>query len=252
LDRDKLKRILEDVKMGETAIEEALELLKDLPYQDIDFAKLDTHRSLRKGFPEVVFCEGKSHDHLREIIRKLSDNEDFVMITRADEEAFKVIKGVREDAQYFKEARIALIGEIKPCITEEYVLVITAGTSDIPVAEEAYLTARVMGNRVEKLYDIGVAGIHRLFDYREIMWGAGVIVAVAGMEGALPGVVTGIVDCPVIAVPTSVGYGANFQGLSGLLTMLNSCAPGLAVVNIDNGFGAGYIAGMINLKGENR
>jgi hypothetical protein len=247
---ERIKELLEKVKSGEIDIETALDTLKGLPYKDLDFAKIDTHRTLRRGFPEVIFCEGKSQEQLKKIIARLSEIDDFIMATRADETDYKAIKEVINDAEYHKDARIVTVGEFKKEETDGLVVVLCAGTSDIPVAEEAYITAKFMGNKVRKIYDVGVAGLHRLFDEMDVIQGARVIVAVAGMEGALPSIVSGLVASPVIAVPTSIGYGANFRGLSALLTMLNTCSPGVSVVNIDNGFGAGYMAGLINRIGD--
>jgi len=244
---DRMRRLLEDVKAGRLEIEEALSLLRDLPYQDLDYAMLDHHRGLRKGFPEVVFCQGKTPTQVAEILGELFKRHDRVMATRAHEETFRAVQEALPEAIYHAQARIIVVdkGSEQPEPEAEdagYVLVVTAGTSDIPVAEEAAVTLEILGSRVERLYDVGVAGLHRLLDKRERLFGAKVIVAIAGMEGALASVVGGLVSCPVIAVPTSVGYGASFDGLAPLLTMLNSCAPGVAVVNVDNGFGAGYFA----------
>jgi NCAIR mutase (PurE)-related protein len=244
---DRLRKLLEDVKGGRTSIEEALSTLRDLPYQDLTYAVLDHHRGLRKGFPEVIFCQGKSPEQVVELVAELSKRNDRVMATRADEETFNTVREAVPEAIYYPQARIVVVerGEKEPQPAREgegYVLVVCAGTSDIPVAEEAAVTAEVLGSRVERLYDVGVAGLHRLLGKREKLFAAKVIIAVAGMEGALASVVGGLVACPVIAVPTSVGYGASLRGLAPLLTMLNSCAPGVAVVNIDNGFGAGYFA----------
>jgi len=244
---ERLRKLLEDVKAGRMSIDEALSMLRDLPYQDLSYAVLDHHRALRKGFPEVVFCQGKSPQQVVELISELSKRNDCVMATRGDEETFKAVQEAMPEARYYPQARIVAVGkgEEEPASKSEdegYILVVCAGTSDIPVAEEAAVTAEILGSRVEKLYDVGVAGLHRLLDKREKLFAAKVIIAVAGMEGALASVVGGLVACPVVAVPTSVGYGASFEGLAPLLTMLNSCAPGVAVVNVDNGFGAGYFA----------
>ena len=244
---ERLRKLLKDVEAGRMSIDEALSTLRDLPYQDLSYAVLDHHRGLRKGFPEVVFCQGKSPQQVVELISELSKRNDRVMATHADEKTFEVVQKVLPDARYYPQARIVAVdkGEEEPASASEdegYILVICAGTSDIPVAEEAAVTAEILGSRVEKLYDVGVAGLHRLLDKREKLFAAKVIIAVAGMEGALASVVGGLVACPVVAVPTSVGYGASFDGLAPLLTMLNSCAPGVAVVNVDNGFGAGYFA----------
>ncbi|NIN63119.1 MAG: nickel pincer cofactor biosynthesis protein LarB [Anaerolineae bacterium] len=252
---ERLRKLLEDVKAGEMSIEEALSVLHDLPYQDLSYAVLDHHRGLRKGFPEVVFCQGKSPRQVIELISELSKRNDCVMATRADEDTFQEVKETLPGARYYPEARIIVVDRRENRHSsssgdENYVLVVSAGTSDIPVAEEAAITAEVLGSRVERLYDVGVAGLHRLLGKREKLFGATVIIAVAGMEGALASVVGGLVPCPVVAVPTSVGYGASFEGLAPLLTMLNSCAPGVAVVNVDNGFGAGYFAhNIMQVKG---
>lgn len=244
---ERLRKLLEDLKAGRIGIDEAMSILHDLPYQDLSYAVLDHHRGLRKGFPEVVFCEGKTSEQVLELLSELSKRNDRVMATRADEETFKAVKAALPQARYYPQARIIVVDSRKEepktlSEDESYVLVISAGTSDIPVAEEAAVTAEVLGSRVERLYDVGVAGLHRLLDKRQRLFEAKVIIAVAGMEGALASVVGGLVACPVIGVPTSVGYGASFEGLAPLLTMLNSCAPGVAVVNVDNGFGAGYFA----------
>jgi NCAIR mutase (PurE)-related protein len=251
---DRLQKLLADVKAGRVGVDEALAQLKDLPYQELSYATLDHHRGLRTGFPEVVFCPGKTPGQVAEILTELSKRNECVMATRADETTFAKVKEALSVATYHPQARIILIDqrEAKPTVeTEEesYVLVISAGTSDIPVAEEAAVTLETLGTPVERLYDVGVAGLHRLLDKRRMLFSATVIIAVAGMEGALASVVGGLVACPVIAVPTSVGYGASFQGIAPLLTMLNSCAPGVAVVNVDNGFGAAYFAqSIISLK----
>lgn len=244
---ERLRKLLEDVKADRTSIDDALAMLRDLPYQDLSYAMLDHHRGLRKGFPEVVFCQGKSPQQVVELIAELSKRNNRVMATRADEETFEAVREAIPEARYYSQARIVVVdrgeGEpIRPSEDEGYILVVSAGTSDMPVAEEAAVTAEVLGSRVERLYDVGVAGLHRLLGRRQKLFAAKVIIAVAGMEGALASVVGGLVACPVIAVPTSVGYGASFDGLAPLLTMLNSCAPGVAVVNVDNGFGAGYFA----------
>jgi NCAIR mutase (PurE)-related protein len=244
---DRLRKLLEDVKAGRVDTDAALALLLDLPYQDLSYAVLDHHRGLRKGFPEVVFCQGKTPKQVAEILSELCKRNDCVMATRADEEAFAAVQDALPGAAYYPDARIILVDQrpekAQPkSVDDGYVLVISAGTSDIPVAEEAAITLETLGTSVERLYDVGVAGLHRLLDKRQKLFAAKVIIAVAGMEGALASVVGGLVSCPVIAVPTSVGYGASFQGLAPLLTMLNSCAPGVAVVNVDNGFGAAYFA----------
>ncbi len=247
---EQLHNILHAVKSGKMPVDEAFVALRDLPYEDIGFAKIDHHRSLRTGFPEVVFCQGKQSEHVAEIVKRLAEKNAVVLATRADEEAYEAVKQVIPEAVYHKAARVIVVtqpGCAKvPADADKYILVVTAGTADIPVAEEAAVTAESMGSRVERVYDIGVAGLHRLLDQKGKLDGANVIIVCAGMEGALASVVGGLVDKPVIAVPTSIGYGASFQGLAALLSMLNTCAEGVAVVNIDNGFGAGYFGHLIN------
>ena len=241
-----MKKILEAYKKGNININEVLEKIKILPYKDLDFAKIDTHRAIRKGFSETILCEGKSIEQIVEIFKMLSKEGKNLLATKANDDIYKAVKKKIPNVKYHKEARIiSLVQRINPP-KKGKILVITAGTSDIPVAEEAIVTAEVMGNKVEKYFDVGVAGIHRLFDIKEKIFDANVIIVVAGMEGALASIVGGLTSKPVIAVPTSVGYGASFQGVAPLLTMLNSCAEGVVVVNIDNGFGAGYFASLIN------
>lgn len=242
-----IKKLLEDVKNNSLEIEDALEKLKDLPYEDIGYAHIDHHRSIRNGYPEVIYCKGKSDEHILGIIEKMNEKGSNILGTRCQKATFDKIVKLFPNAKYDKLSKVLRIEneEIKEQ-GKGTILIVTGGTSDIPVADEAYYTALFFGNKVERLYDVGVAGIHRLLNNREIIENARVIVAVAGMEGALPSVVGGLVDVPVIAVPTSVGYGANFEGLTPLLAMLNSCASGISVVNIDNGFGAGYFASTIN------
>ena len=249
MDISLLRELLLDVKNENIDIDTALERLKFLPYEDIGYAKLDHHRSLRKGFPEVVFCQGKTTEQSVEIIKRLAERNTRVLATRADRTVFDSVKELIPDAKYNELARTITISRDKVDMAG-HILVISAGTADLPVAEEAIETASIMGNYVERLYDVGVAGIHRLLGSLDIINSARVLIVVAGMEGALPSVVAGLVNKPVIAVPTSTGYGASFKGLSALLTMLNSCVPGIAVVNIDNGFGAGYLASIINRMGE--
>ena len=240
-----LKKILEDVKNNNLDIDDALKKLKDLPYEDLGYAHIDHHRNLRNGFPEVIYCKGKSDEHIlgddKKIIRTMPNTPALVG---------EGMTSISPNKNISEDERISQILKIKNEEIKEQgkgkILIITGGTSDIPVADEAYYTAKFFGNEVERLYDVGVAGIHRLLSHRNIIEEARVIVAVAGMEGALASVVGGLVDVPVIAVPTSVGYGANFDGLAPLLAMLNSCASGISVVNIDNGFGAGYLASIIN------
>ncbi|SHK52530.1 nickel pincer cofactor biosynthesis protein LarB [Tepidibacter formicigenes] len=242
-----LKKLLEGVKKGNIEIEDAIKNLKSLPFEDLGYAKVDHHRSIRNGYPEVIYCEGKTDEHILGIIEKMNENKSNILGTRAKKETYKKIKKIYPNCEYEELGRIIKI-QNKPMekLGKGNIVVVTGGTSDISVAEEAYHTAQFLGNEVKRLYDVGVAGIHRLLNNKEVLFDAKVIIAVAGMEGALPSVIGGLVDVPVIAVPTSVGYGANFNGLSALLTMLNSCASGISVVNIDNGFGAGYLASMIN------
>ncbi len=240
-----IKDMLNLVKSGEMDIQEAEQLLKDLPYEDLGYAKLDHHRALRSGFGETVFCQGKPDPYLVEIYKKFYERDGEVLGTRASEEQFELVRSVVPEVQYDSISRILKVErpdkERKGCVA-----VCTGGTADIPVAEEAAQTAEYFGCHVDRIYDVGVAGIHRLLSQRDRIRNANCIVAVAGMEGALGTVIAGLADCPVIAVPTSVGYGASFHGLSALLTMLNSCANGISVVNIDNGYGAGYLATQIN------
>lgn len=248
IDEQRLRELLEGVAAGTTGVETALEELRLLPYEDLGFAKIDTHRSLRKGFPEVIFCEGKTVEQIVSIVDRLSDSTGLVMATRAGRGVYDAVRADKKDAVYHEQARIITVGTMPERTPGKPVAVISAGTSDLPVAEEAAVTAEAMGSAVDRLYDVGVAGIHRLFGSMDRLEGAGVVIVVAGMEGALASIVGGLVGGPVVAVPTSVGYGASFGGLSALLTMLNSCAPGVVVVNIDNGFGAGYFAGLLNAR----
>ena len=250
MNTDQLREILRQVKVGNLEVEEALNRVRWLPYEDIGFAKIDHHRPLRTGFPEAVLCQGKTADQVVGIIERLLPSADVVLATKANPEVFAEIRKTVPSAEYNALARLVIIGRMNPPDVEGSVLVLTAGTADIPVAEEAVATARAMGSPVEQVYDVGVAGLHRLLDHRSQLLAARVIIAVAGMEGALASIVSGMVSVPVIAVPTSVGYGAGFQGLAALLGMLNTCAPGVAVVNIDNGFGAGYLAGLILRQGN--
>lgn len=252
MDKERLKELLIDFKSGRLDLDGVLEALKFLPYEDLGFAKIDTHRSLRRGFPEVVFCKGKTIDQIVRIVERLSDNNEQVLATKANAEIYESIREIKKDAVYYEEAHIVLVGKMKRKKARGTVLVLSGGTSDIPIAEEAAVICEIMGNKAERIYDVGVAGIHRLFDHKKKLSDASVIIVVAGMEGVLASVVGGMVGSPIIAVPTSVGYGASFDGLSALLTMLNSCAPGAVVVNIDNGFGAGYFASIINLMGGKR
>ena len=248
-----VEKILSQVKKGDMSVEDALLILKQKPYIDLGFARVDTQREIRQGCAEVIYGASKSADQIITIAKTLKDNKkERILITRCDEDkAAKILKSF-EDAEYRKDCRLVIIGGMPKADTEGFILVVTGGTSDIPVAEEAAVCAEFYGNRTARLYDVGVAGLHRLLDNADLIMKASVIIAVAGMEGALASVVGGLADCPVIAVPTSVGYGASFDGLSALLSMINSCASGVSVVNIDNGFGAGYQASMINKKAGSR
>ena len=241
-----VEKLLKDVKKGETSIEDALKILKDFPYTDLGFARIDHHREMRTGYPEIIYCAGKSVEQVREIFRVMSEKESNVIGTRANDEMYEAVRSILNDAVYYPVARIISLQKKKPKVPESRIAIITAGTSDMPVAEEAAVTAELLGNKVLKIYDAGVAGIHRLVDKFPEIRNCRVIIVIAGMEGALASVVGGLVDKPVIAVPTSVGYGANFGGISALLAMLTSCSTGITVVNIDNGFGAGFAASMIN------
>lgn len=247
MNASQITRLLEEVKDGSLAVEDALKKLNDLPFENLGFAHVDHHRALRTGFPEVIFCEGKRCDQVVAIAKRLTERNS-LLATRVDEPTGEALLIAIPGAKHNALARtVHLIHpEAEQPETRGRIAVASAGTSDLPVAEEAAVTATVMGNDVERIFDVGVAGIHRLFAYRERLMEASVIVVVAGMEGALPSVVGGIVEGPVIAVPTSVGYGASFGGLAALLGMLNSCSAGVTVVNIDNGFGAGYAASLIN------
>ncbi len=245
MQKEKITELLKKFKAGRISQQEVLKALTSLPYQDIGIANIDTHRALRRGMPEVIFCQGKTPQQAALIFQKM---QGLVMATRAEAAHYKAIKKLCPGAIYYPQARIITNAGAKPKKSGDYAAVITAGTSDIPVAEEAALTAEIFGFRVVRMWDVGVAGLHRLLDKMDVLQAAKVIIAVAGMEGALPSVVGGLVACPVVAVPTSVGYGASFGGITALLAMLNSCSPGVSVVNIDNGFGAGYLAATI-LKG---
>lgn len=241
-----IKRLLEEVQANSISVEAAMEKLKTLPYDDLGYAKVDHHRHLRKGFPEVIFCQGKTPGQVAEIFQRLATaSNSNILGTRATEEMYLATKKLVPEVQYETMARL-IIRKALNTLGRGMICVCSAGTSDLPVAEEAAITCELMGNRVERIYDAGVAGIHRLLGQTKKLLEANVIIVVAGMEGALPSVVGGLVDRPVIAVPTSVGYGASFNGLAALLGMLNSCSAGVTVVNIDNGFGAGYAASLIN------
>ena len=247
MDSKAIKKLLEAVSSGRLPVDQALEQLKRLPFEDLTYACVDHHRSLRKGFPEVIFGEGKSMEQILGVMEAMVDQKDTVMITRVSAEKAKAIITKHPKAMYHPEARMLVLAPKSTDPAEKgLIMVIAAGTSDIPVAEEALITAKTMGHRVESLYDVGVSGIHRLMQHEKLWTEASVFIVVAGMEGALPSVVGGLVDKPVIAVPTSIGYGASFGGITALLAMLNSCASNVSVVNIDNGFGAGYVAALIN------
>lgn len=241
-----VEKLLKDVKNGETSVEEALAILKNFPYTDLGFARIDHHREMRTGYPEIIYCAGKSVEQVREIFRVMLEKENNVIGTRANDEMYEAVKSLSGDTVYYPIARIISMQKKKPKVPESRIAIITAGTSDMPVAEEAAITAELLGNNVLRIYDAGVAGIHRLVDKLPEIRNCRVIIVIAGMEGALASVVGGLVDKPVIAVPTSIGYGANFGGISALLAMLTSCSTGVTVVNIDNGFGAGFAASMIN------
>ena len=246
MNNERLRELLKAVSEGQVTPDEAAERLRHMPFEDLGFAKLDHHRSIRCGFPEVIFCQGKTTEQVVAIITRMADHGHAVLATRAAPEVYEAVRARHPDAIYHSAARaMVLVGRQRCPRLEGLVAIVSAGTSDQPVAEEARVTAEVMGCRTEPFYDVGVAGIHRLLAHTEAIAKATVVIVVAGMEGALASVVGGLVDVPVIGVPTSIGYGASFQGLAPLLTMLNSCAAGVGVVNIDNGFGAGYLAALI-------
>lgn len=242
----KLTQLLTDVRRGRESVTTAIQKLKSLGVHDLDFAKVDGHRSLRKGFPEVIYCEGKMPVQVAKIAGAILQHNDNLLATRASQETYRAVQRVFPKAKYHAAARAITVTRKPQPKRAGFIAVLCAGTTDIPVAEEAVVTADIMGNRVKKYYDVGVAGIHRLLTLHEELLTANVLIVIAGMEGALPSVVGGLVDKPVIAVPTSVGYGASFGGIAALLAMLNSCASGVTVVNINNGFGAGYAASLIN------
>ena len=247
INQEWLAHILVKVKSGNLSVTQAIQELSILPYEELDFAKIDHHRGIRIGFPEVILGTGKTTEQIVTIASHLSASSTKLLITHVDQETYVAVKAAIKDASYNPLAKAIVVNRQQHISLRPGITVVTGGTSDIPVAEEAAVTAEIMGNKVEKVFDVGVAGLHRLLDKLPKLRQAKVLVVVAGMEGALPSVVGGLVSAPIIAVPTSIGYGANFNGLAALLTMLNSCAPGIAVVNIDNGFGAGYMAGLINL-----
>ncbi|WP_447963930.1 nickel pincer cofactor biosynthesis protein LarB [Nitrospira sp. Ecomares 2.1] len=249
MNHDRLAALLQRVQGGHVSVPQAIQQLRTLPFEDLGFASVDHHRSLRQGFPEVILCEGKTPAQITAIARKLLKAGGPFLATRVTPANARSLKQLAPKAVYHEMARMVSLAESKRT-RQGLILIVTAGTSDIPVAEEAKVTAEVMGSRVQTLYDVGVAGLHRLLDRQESLHQARVVVVVAGMDGVLPSVVGGLVDRPIVAVPTSQGYGANFGGLAPLLTMLNACSSGIGVVNIDNGFGAGCLAHRININGQ--
>ena len=244
--KEELTNLLNSIKQGSTSVDSALEKLTNLEYKELGYAKIDNHRELRTGYPEIIFCQGKTPEHVAGIVAYMNQRDSNILGTRASKEHYEAAKEKVPELEYNELARTISLVKNKKLKAETTIAVITAGTSDLPVAEEAAITAEVLGNNVERYFDVGVAGIHRFYSKVEEIRKARVLVVVAGMEGALPSIVGGVVDKPIIAVPTSVGYGANFGGISALLGMLTSCASGVSVVNIDNGFGAAYMASMIN------
>ena len=244
----RLQHLLENIRAGNITIEEGLKILEDFPFLDLGDAKIDFHRELRKGFPESIFAPGKTLSQIRDIVEHMV-GKNLIVITKANREIYESVKDLGKST-FFEKCNLILIGEQKKKKTTGYILVVTAGTSDIPIAEEAAVTAEILGNTVKRLYDVGIAGIHRILSHKKLLAQARVIIAAAGMEGVLPSIVTGLVSTPVIALPTSIGYGTGIKGLSAILTMLNSCAPGMVVVNVDNGYGAGIFAHQINGMGE--
>lgn len=249
MNNDDLNQLLKSVAEGRLSVKNAAGKLRHIAYEDIEYAHVDHHRSLRKGFPEVIFGQGKTADQVIGIMEKMKDQENVILATRLKQNKADAILSRFPDAVYHPDAKMIVWAFKKPRIVGRgTITIITAGTSDIPVAKEAYLTAKAMGNRAETIFDVGVSGIHRLFSHKDIIEKASVLIVIAGMEGALPSVVAGMVSRPVIAVPTSVGYGVSLGGLAALFAMLNSCSSNVAVVNIDNGFGAGYMASIINRK----
>jgi NCAIR mutase (PurE)-related protein len=248
MNAETLKKLFGQVRNGKLSPDEAVERLRHLPFEDLGFAKLDHHRALRQGMPEVIFAQGKAPNQVAEIFRRLAAHGGNVLATRATEEQYAAVAAATPHAEYRSLARAIVLKRDRKKHGKGVIVVVSAGTSDIPVAEEAVVTAELMGNKVQHIYDVGVAGIHRLLAHRGALAKARVIVVCAGMEGALPSVVGGLVGVPVIAVPTSIGYGAAFEGLAALLGMMNSCASNVSVVNIDNGFGAGYVASLINRR----
>jgi len=250
VNRDGIKKLLEQVRAGRINVSEAADRLSNLPYEDLSFARVDHHRDLRLGFPEVILGQGKTTDQITQIADRILTNSSNLLISRTTDDVFAAVRRLAPDAEFHSDARMISVLRDRTEFGDGVIAVISAGTSDIPVAEEAAITATAMGNRVSRVFDVGVAGIHRLLGARADFEAARVVIVVAGMEGALPSVVGGMVSVPVIAVPTSIGYGASFDGLAALLAMLNSCASNVTVVNIDNGFGAGFVASLINRKRE--
>ena len=242
----RLQRWVREVRKGQRTTRALIEELQHLPFDDIGVARLDTHRRLRRGLPEVIFCDGKSLEQLTVIVRQFLQMRELILLTRLEAQRFQSLQRIFPRLRYDPMARIAYALPKRPARLRGCVAVVSGGTSDLPIAEEAAVTLQLLGSRVERLYDVGVAGVHRLLSQWQLLRRAHVLIVIAGMEGALASVVAGPVSCPVIAVPTSIGYGASFQGIAPLLTMLNSCVPGIGVVNIDNGFGAAYLAHLIN------
>jgi NCAIR mutase (PurE)-related protein len=255
MNREALRKLLAEVRKGTLTVSQGLERLRGFPYEELEFATLDHHRSIRQGIPEVIYCEGKRQEQVVQIVRRMKASGVDILATRASQEIYEAVRRMDARAEYNDRARTIVIkakGQKSKDKGKGHVLILTAGTSDIPVAEEAKVTVQLLGSHASTLYDVGVAGLHRLMDKRRLLETARVLIVVAGMDGVLASVVGGLVDQPVIAVPTSQGYGASFSGLAALLTMLNSCAAGVAVVNIDNGFGAGCLAHRINILGSDR
>ncbi|SFL97938.1 nickel pincer cofactor biosynthesis protein LarB [Pelosinus propionicus] len=246
MDSEDVRKLLAAMKNDEIQIDTAIEKIKELPFTDLGFAMIDNHREIRVGYPEAIYCEGKTVEQVRDIVKFMLTKGNNILATRANGAMYDAVRELCSEAKYNQLGRVITIRKKEQALTDTYIVIVCAGTSDLPVVEEAAEVASILGNRVEKVTDVGVAGIHRLFAKMDVIRGAKAVIVVAGMEGALASVIAGLVDKPVIAVPTSVGYGANFGGVSALLCMLNSCASGVSVVNIDNGFGAAYTASMIN------
>jgi len=247
MNKETLKKMLEDIQTGDLSVNNAMERLETLPFEDLGYANVDYHRGIRSHSNEVIFCQGKSTEHILGISQNMiSKNLENIMLTRASEDIYNALCSITQKLTYYKDARIIIINPVENIKTDKIIMVMSAGTADIPIAEEAAVVAQVLGNPVTRAYDVGVAGIHRLFARLDDIKKANVIIVAAGMEGALASVVGGLTDKPVIALPTSIGYGSSMGGIAALLTMLNSCANGIGVVNIDNGFGAGYLASTIN------